>query len=188
MDVNLQSLNGADDNFKVLNLGDLDGSAGASALKCSTGLQGALITAGVVIGGHDACLDVNNSCKNLDITITEAQAGGQFVSTCKGGSVGIKQAFGKIVKRGTVCEHIFGDWSDQSHAWCTGCTLDSRMADGSAVRVIVLASDFPAIVPGSGPYRYMIIKPWFPHWLHALIVWGFETLRRWGFWRKESNG
>lgn len=189
-DINLRSFNGPDDNGKTFDLRGqtLDASGGdASAIKCSTGLARCTITAGDVIGGHDACVDVNNLCQTVGVEVARATATGQFIATIKGGCQMVTLKVAQILRRGSVCEVILGDWSDQSHLWCEGVTLDCHMADGSAVRVIVLASEFPVEAPGSGPYRYMYIKPWFPRVLHELIVFGFETLRRWGFWRSQSN-
>jgi hypothetical protein len=193
-DTNLFSFNGPDDNGKTVALGDVDaggptpsGGRYSTALKFSTALQDLkLVASGTVTGGKDACVDVNNYCRNLDITIAQAKATGQFVATVKGSSDQVTIR-GMILARGTVCEVILGDWSDQSHARDTNVCLDLKMIDGSPVRVIVLASDFPVEMAGSGPYRYLFIKPWFPEWLHWLIVFGFETLRRWGLFRSQAN-
>ena len=188
-DINLTAFAGPQDNGRSIALGDIaPGPAEASGIKCTSAVSDLTVTAGRVGSGRDACIDVNDHTRNVKVTIAEAAPSGQFVSTVKGGSVGTEITVGKILKRGTVCEHIYGDISDQGGAeWSRPGILNSRMADGSAVRVIVLSSYFPPVAAGSGPYRYMIVRPWFPLFVHRLIAWGFRTARNWGFFRKESN-
>jgi hypothetical protein len=188
-DINLTAFAGPQDNGRTVVLGDITPGPGeASGIKCTSAVADITITAERVGSGRDACFDANDHTRNVKVRIKEAAPVGQFVSTVKGASVGTEITVDKILSRGKVCEHIYGDISDQGGAeWSRPGVLNSRMADGSKVRVIVLSSFFPPVAPGSGPYRYMIVQPWFPLWLHQLIAWGFRTLRNWGFFRKESN-
>ena len=199
-DENLFNFEGPDatgprDNGTTVVLGDDDASVPtptggrySSGLKFSTAVQDVTVTViGTATGGRDAVVDANNSPKRLTILIAIAKATGQFIATIKGGAQDIALTIVKIIARGTVCEVILGDWSDQNHEWCKRISLSLKMADGSAVRLIVLASEWPTEVPESGPYRYLYVKPWFPDWLHHLIVFVFQTLRRWGLFRAQAN-
>ena len=120
-----------------------------------------------------------------------ARPQGQFVQTTKGGAKNIHSRFREIVGHGTVCDFLYDDWSDQSHAATKGCGLDATMADGSAVRVIALKTK-PYLMAGSGPYSF----PWWHslNWRipftvnHYVVGFIFDTARRWGFFRSASNG
>jgi hypothetical protein len=209
-DDNLKSYNGPDDNGQTLVLNqDLDASKlNASAVKCSTGLEDFSLTVhGTVTGGGNACVDVNNKVQGAKVYADLLVPTGEFVATVKGGSgttkpielggtirgsgkaVGVlggvkwlKWLPGALVGRVDV---IGGDWSDQSHDWVKLWKLAYRKEDGQPVCVMCLAAVRPEEEPGTGPYKYR-----FPHpdrFYHPFVVWCFETLRRWGLWRSESN-
>ncbi len=186
MDSNLHVFVGPQDDGRVTTFMDLvDGSQFSSAIKCTAGAQNLIITAGRVIGGRDACLDINNLTKNVRVSISEAEATGQFVATIKGES---EDPFvtAHVVNHGKICDFILGDWSDQRRGFVKRPVLNATAKTGP-VTVIWLASDKPFLFPGSGPYRFKYWPRWTPLWLHALIVYGFQTLRRWGLFRAQSN-
>lgn len=188
-DVNLISFNGPVNNGQTIDYGSrtFDASAPgmASALKFSTGLSNFVGKFGTAVGGHDACIDVNNLTRNLDITAAELRPTGQFAVTIKGGSENVRVA-GNLTAHGKVADVIIGDWSDQSHAMTTGVRLSITPKTGNPVRVLLLKGDSPTLESGTGPYVFLFPWPWLGP-VHALIVFGFETLRRWGFFRSQSN-
>lgn len=186
-DTNLLSFTGPSDNGKIVSLGDVDGSGYSSALKFTSGLSGLNLSAGKVLGGHDACVDVNNKANGLSLTLDSALPQGQFVATIKGGANHIWLTVHTIVKHGKVCDIITDDYSDQSHDPTSLVVLDCKMADGSPVRVIALKTK-PVLAPGSGPYKFLFPWPWLnPSWLGYPCGFIFDTLRRWGFFRSEAN-
>jgi hypothetical protein len=192
-DINLLSFLGPTDNGRAVDLRgqsigsesglDAAGAKYASPLKFTSMLEGLELKAGKVWGGHDACVDCNNLVRDLDLVVDELHPTGQFAATIKGGAARVRLA-GNLMAHGSVCDVIYGDWSDQSHKYTEGCTLGITSGIGP-VTVIVLAGTKPELEPGTGPYRFLFPSPDMIG--HNLVVWGFETLRRWGFWRSESN-
>lgn len=185
-DENLFSFNGPDSNGQSVYAGTADASSGgyASALKFSTGLRDFTIHAEKAVGGRDACVDVNNLCRALDITVDELWPTGQFAATLKGGSQDVILR-GRLMRHASKFDVIIGDWSDQSHEPTIRITLAIIPADGQPVVVCVLKGARPIEKPGTGPYVYRFPDP--DAWYHDLCVFGFETLRRWGFWRAQAN-
>ncbi len=191
-DINPVAWVGPFDNGKTITYGTSDASIPdpasglrqASAFKFSVGLRDFTLVAEKAVGGKDACIDVNNLCRNLDITVRELWPTGQFAITCKGGTQGARFT-GRLMRHAAKFDVIIGDWSDQSHAPTTGTVLDIIPDDGQPVVVCVLNGTKPIVEVGSGPYVYRFPSPDMPG--HDLCVYGFETLRRWGFWRGESN-
>lgn len=190
-DVNLYSYNGPDWNgrsFQHLNtVGNLeDAVAGkySSPLKFSTGLRDFTLDAPLVIGGKDACVDINNLCSGIRIHLGEWRPTGQFAGTIKGGTTKTELS-GALLCHGKKADFIYGDWSDQSHDKVTESVLNIIAKTPDPVRVLVLKAHKPAFVTGSGPYEWLFPSPNLP--MHDLIVYGFETLRRWGAFREESN-
>ncbi len=185
-DVNLLSFNGPNDDGRRIDLaGVIDGTAYASAFKCSTGLINARIYADEIIGGHDCCIDVNNNCYGLVIDAKVLRPTGQFAVSIKGNSDDITVA-GELHAHGTSADVEIGGWSDQSHESSDGNTLEITSMTGRPVTIRVLHAKEPFLIPGTGPYKYLFPSPRLGV-LHTLIVWGFETLRRWGLFRKYAN-
>lgn len=177
---------GPQDDHRSASIGEaVDGSNHSAPIKCTSGVTGVSVFAGRVIGGKDACVDVNDGAKNAYISIREAEATGQFVATIKGGAIEPILMVGDITKHGKRADVILGDWSDQRHAWVKKPVLGSSSKNGP-VTVIWLASDRPHLVPGSGPYRFKYWPRWTPSPIHSFIVFCFNTLRRWGLFRSKS--
>lgn len=186
-DVNLKSYVGPDFNGKRVDCGSLPvvATAGiASALKFTSGLSNFWFRCDEVRGGSDACVDVNNLCRNVEIYAGRMFPNGQFAATIKGGAQGIS-LYGELQSHAQVADVIIGDWSDQSHAKTTGVVLGITTKTPDPVRVLVLNGDAPLFVPGTGPYEFLFPSPNIA--MHGFFVWGFETLRRWGFYREKSN-
>ena len=157
----------------------------ASCLKITAGVRNLTVSSPMVPGGTDACVDINNRAYRPRVTIGEARPAGQFAATIKGGVVEPYLEIRRLLTRGTVADVILGDWSDQSHDPVIRPELNITPADGRPVRVLVLKSERPVFTPGSGPYVYLFPSPNLP--AHAAFVFGFETLRRWGFFRGRAN-
>lgn len=177
---------GPHDNGRTVQFdGIVDGRGLSAAIKITTGVKNLLIEASRVIGGRDACVDINDHAENSVVHLDAAEATGQFIATIKGNAKRPSLTVLKIVNHGSVCDVILGDWSDQSNRYVASPMLDCKSETGP-VTVIWLASDLPYLAPGSGPYRFKYWPRWTPLWIHSIIVWGFQTLRRAGFFRSKS--
>jgi hypothetical protein len=189
-DRNAISFNGPHDNGLTVDLRDTvidPGDGGASGVKCSTGLRGFVGQFGRVVGRKDAVIDGNNSIDGVRIEIAQADPRGQFVSTIKGGARNVYLRIESILQHAKRADLITDDWSDQSHKPTAGIVYDCRMLDGSAVTVLALKTK-PVFARGSGPYRFLFPWPWInPAWLGHPFGFAFDTLRRWGFFRKQAN-
>ena len=193
LDSNLHAFAGPADNGKTVVLGDpVDGSVVdpatgapyASALKLTGALTSFRLTAGKVTGGHDACVDINNLCRNVAVEVAELWPTGQFAATIKGNTVGWALR-GRLMCHAKRFAVIVGDWSDQSNLYTMGGVLGITPDDGQPVVVCVLAGTKPQLEPGTGPYVFRFPSPDMPG--HDLCVYGYQTLRRWGFYRAEAN-
>ena len=193
-DINLFSYVGPQDNDAAHSLGDLSplpaGTNWASPIKISGGVQRLTVAAGIVDGGHDAVVDVNNHATDITVFVAHARPRGEFVQTVKGGAKNVHSNFPAIEGHGSVCDFIYDDYSDQSHDATKDCGLNATMKDGSAVYVIALKTK-PSLFPGSGPYRFSWWQPLnlrVPFTTNYYVVgFIFDTLRRWSFFRAASN-
>ncbi len=187
MDSNLHVFVGPQDNGRIIEFdGIVAGSQFASAIKCTTRVYDLKIRAAHVIGGKDACVDINDNASHVRVDIDKAEATGQFLVTAKGGCLYPEIVIGEIAAHGKVADVILGDWSDQSNERVKDPYLSCHSKNGP-VTVIWLASDRPNLAVGSGPYRFKYWPRWTPIWLHKIIVYVFHTLRRWGLFRSKSN-
>jgi hypothetical protein len=160
----------------------------ASAIKITAGVRDLTVRAAIVPGGHDACVDLNNRARDIRVIIGDAMPFGQFAVTCKGGCIRPYIEIQRLFGRSLVADVILGDWSDQSHEPVTAPVLAITRADGRPVRVLVLKSDRPHFVSGTGPYEFLFPWPWLnPAWLGYPAAFVFATLRRWGFFRAQAN-
>ena len=187
-DTNLIGFAGPQDNGKTVEITEtLNASIGfSSALKFTSAVQNISVTAGTVIGGHDACVDCNNSPQGVVVTIDEARPTGQFAALAKGGAHAVTVIIKRLVGHGKVADLMTDDWSDQSHAATSGIVWNVTSADGSPVTVLALKTK-PSFA-GGGPYRFLFPWPWInPAWLGHPWGFAFDTLRRWGFFRSQSN-
>lgn len=190
-DRNLKSFVGPEDNNSTVDISEtFDAGQGgySSALKFSVGLRYFFGVFQKVIGGRDACVDVNNLCQNLSIYVHELQPTGQFAITCKGGSKNVTIG-GGLTAHGKDCDVMLDDWSDQSHAPTENVVLNITSKTGNPVRVRAMKNK-PHLQGGSGPYTFVFPQPWINPRLPVIgHPWAFifETLRRWGFFRAQSN-
>ncbi len=179
-DINLKSF-GPEFNDQAIVLDQpIDGLGYSDALKCSR-VENLTVMADVVLSGSEDAVDVNNRCLNVTLTAKLWVLRGKLGFTVKGGSRGTT-FIGRVDGRGKETDVDLGNWSDQSHDKTTNTHLNLWRADQSPVRVRVLHADTPSFEPGSGPYVYVFPSPKLGI-LHPIIVFGFMTLRRWGFFR-----
>jgi hypothetical protein len=92
----------------------------------------AIITAEVVQGGAEDCLDANNGSKHLNVHINRWRSGGKQVATLKGGLVDIELS-GMIEVHGSNTDIELDNYSDQSHERCADIRLNLTTLDGSPV-------------------------------------------------------
>ncbi len=157
----------------------------ASAIKITSAVKNLTVRASSCPGGGDACVDINYKAFEPKVFIGDAMPSGQFVATMKGGCIRPELNIRRVLGRGKVCEFILGDWSDQSHDPVIDPVLNAVPGYSGKLRVICLKSDRPKFITGSGPYEFLFPSPNLP--AHGLIVYGFETLRRWGMFREKAN-
>ena len=109
-----------------------------------------------IFGGAEDCLDVNNRCRNIEVSAGEWHSGGKYVCTIKGGSENITVG-GIIVKHGSEVDVDIGNRSDQSDNTTRGVALDFSTRDGSPVTVRVLNAERPRILNPGQPYRFVLV-------------------------------
>ena len=167
-----------------------DGIRRASAIKITAGVRDLTVRADVAPGFGDAIVDINNRALRPRVLIGEGMPNGQFAATIKGGTVEPYLEIRRLLTRGKVCDVILGDWSDQTHDPVLRPILNICPGPGfvGKVRVLVLKSDKPQFVTGSGPYEFLF--PWpvlNPPALGYPAGTSFEILRRAGFFRAQAN-
>ncbi len=180
------------------------GTDWASAIKVSDRVHDLTVTAMSAPGGHDAVVDINNGASHVEVRLEEAIPQGHFAATIKGGATDVYLKIEKLLTRGRVCDVCLDDWSDQSHEPTRRVELNVIAADGKPVRVIAFKGR-PTFTKGSGPYVYAfpwsplgrfaflgyVLGPLFayanPRWLGHPWGFAFDTLRRWGLFRKDGN-
>jgi hypothetical protein len=123
----------------------------ADTLKITGGSRDGVIKIGVIFGGREDCLDVNNHAENIEVIAGEWRSGGKYVATIKGHSRRITLR-GVSHRPGRVCDVEIGNWSDQCGRDTGPVFLDLTRADGRPVCVRLFAACNP-ILPGGGPYE-----------------------------------
>lgn len=175
-DVNLISFNGPHDNYRAVKMeAPLDGTGFDDTVKCSTGLTGFKAQFGVVKGGREDALDVNNRCQELDLAADLWVLRGTMGFTIKGGSRDVRVS-GPVEGHGRECDVDLGNASDQSHEETRRVRLNLWRVDGSPIRVRVLNAELPFEEAGSGPYVYVF--PWKSRVLRVVTVKVFMEWRR----------
>lgn len=99
----------------------------ADTLKLS-GCVRLAVTAGVVAGGYEDCLDINHS-QECEVRIAHAIPQGKYMHTCKGGSSHILVSVGTLTGHGTETDFDVGNWSDQNP---TAKTTDTTFIVGAS--------------------------------------------------------
>lgn len=161
----LHSFNGPYDNGKSVDWSGtfISDNSCDDILKFSTGLTDFRIKAGIVVGGKEDAVDVNNKCRNLEISADKWIFKDRYSKigfTIKGGSESIRLGAGELVYGDPIID--LGNASDQSHDITRGIHINLKSADGRPLRVRVLGAERPTFEPGSGPYRYIFPWSWVP--------------------------
>jgi len=120
---------------------------------------------GVIPGGDEDCIDVNNECHSLNIYATDGLLpGGRYAITIKGGSEKIK-IVSLLLGHGKATDVALGEHSDQSIKVTRDVTLDIvAVTFRGVVDYWQFNANRPLTVLGSGPYHREIKMPgWFRH-------------------------
>lgn len=133
----------------------------ADTLKFSGVRDFILTVKGIVPGGYEDCIDVNNTCKNLTVNVESLNPRGRYCATIKGGSDNIKIS-GAMLHHGEATDVSLGEHSDQSMLPTTRVHLALIPVDGRKVDYWQFNADKPFFEKGTGPYNQEIKIPrWF---------------------------
>lgn len=114
---------------------------------------------GMVHGGYEDCIDINNRCSRLAVEVPHGlRAAGRYVATIKGGSRDI-EITGMIVQHGSVCDVDLGNWSDQSQDRTERVWLDLWTAAARPVTYRRLNATTPRLRGNPPNYRRLWSVP-----------------------------
>jgi len=113
------------------------------------------LTAQLIQGGGEDCVDANNGSTNLTVHSDSWSSGGLYICTLKGGCDGITLS-GVIVKHGQQVDVDLDDYSDQSALPCKNIYLNFTTSDGSPVTWWSLKGCRPVFLNPSQPYRCIL--------------------------------
>lgn len=150
------------------------------ALKGTSQLTNFIGHFGVVYGGLENCLDLNNGCRAVSFQAESWISQGKYPFTIKGGCKHVR-ILGRLIGHGTEVDVDAGNWSDQSHEYVENWELGLVPFDGKPITIRCLAATKPTFVAGTGPYKFV-----FPHpdaWYHSIVVKLFNQLRRIGLFK-----
>jgi hypothetical protein len=169
-DINLISFIGPVNNGQTVDMSgeELNGLGFTDTVKCTTELQDFTGKFGLVIGGNEDCIDVNNRCKKIDIFAKTWKPTGKHLATIKGGSEEVCVR-GDVISHGEEVDVDLGNWSDQSQKKTKKTALGLISKDGEKISIRVLKSEKPTLLPNTGPYKYVFPWPWLGP-IHTLIV------------------
>jgi hypothetical protein len=130
---------------------------------------------GVVPGGYEDCVDVNNECRNLVVRCDGGFiSNGKFVFTVKGGSREIT-IIGPILVGGKRVDAGLGDWSDQSKALTKWVVLQTPRKDGKPTTYYQMNAAKPGAIETTLKCIFRV-----PTFLRPLWVWGHGLLKKLG--------
>lgn len=134
----------------------------SDTVKLSGVLDFNLTILGVIEGGYEDCIDINNECKRCDIIAPDgSRANGRYFSTIKGGSKAI-YVMTILLSHGDATDVALGEHSDQSQRITSGITLDIEALDNRSVDYWQFNAEKPKFAGHSGPYnREIRIPSWF---------------------------
>lgn len=139
------------------------------ALKFTSGLTEFTGRFGTVYSGAENAADLNNKCRNVNLSADRWMANGsKYPFTIKGGSESIVIT-GVLDGHGTEVDVDAGNWSDQSNNWVKLWTLGLKSLDGKPIVVRCLQAHAPYFMDGTGPYVYAFPSPY--SWCHGIAVW-----------------
>lgn len=172
-DNNLLSYNGPHDNNRAVVLNEtVYGEGYDDAIKLTTKLENFDLEAGIVEGGSEDVVDINNESHHIDVSIAGWKSNGQYNATIKGGSHDIRLN-GLIITHGKKVDVDLGNWSDQSDKKTYNIELALRSIGGRKIKVRVLKADKPTFINSDVNYEYAFPSPNNP--LHGFFVWSFFT-------------
>jgi hypothetical protein len=182
IDDNLRSFYGPQDDYRVIEEGDVDqGNPGKNydtPLKFTSKVRGVLAHFGVVYAGKkNGAVDCNNEASDLDLTARLWDIDGSKYGFTNKGGCSRNKFRGEVKGHGKECDFDQDNGSDQSHKPCVGTRLALWRKDRTAIRVRYLYFK-PIFEEGTGPYRFVFPWPWIPlprSWVAKI----FLQCRRW---------
>jgi hypothetical protein len=145
----------------------------SDTLKFSAAHEGD-VYAGIVIGGREDCVDINNLSRDLFIHSERWEPRGKYLATIKGGSRDIHLG-GKVRGHGSEVDIDLGNHSDQSQRTTGRVTLDLRTEDGSPLTVRVINAITPIFV-NSHEQRYVVVAK-VPGFFRRAFAWAYAKLK-----------
>ncbi len=176
-DKNFLSIAG-EPNVGARNLGDLASPdlSYSDTLKFSNAQNG-FVSVGVLEGGAEDCVDINNGSRNLAVSARQFRPRGKFVATIKGGSSGITLA-GEIDGHGTEVDIDLGNQSDQSSEVTTRVSFWLTAKDESPITVRVWNAETPRLM-NSHKQRYEFVFPsQLPLWARRALYFAYQGLKK----------
>jgi hypothetical protein len=111
---------------------------------------GVYVRAGIIRGGTEDCIDVNNRCADLHLDSDQLEPLGKYACTTKGESTRIHHRVGLLVGHGSEQDFDYGNRSEQAEGRTTACTLHVEATTDGAARVRVLHAHRPTTTGGPG--------------------------------------
>tara|TARA_R110002110_G_scaffold74463_6_gene196997 strand:- start:1774 stop:2391 length:618 start_codon:yes stop_codon:yes gene_type:complete len=134
----------------------------ADTVKLSGALDLNVIIVGIIEGGYEDCIDINNECKRCTVSAPDGcTPRGRYFTTIKGGSEDIMISTW-LMAYGDTTDVALGEHSDQSMKATKRVTLDITVIPGNTVGYWQFNATDPVRVVGSGPYHCEFrMWPWF---------------------------
>lgn len=178
-DINLHSFNGPDFDGAVVTMLDeiRPGSEISDTLKCSSRLRDFTGRFGVVYGGKEDCIDINNRCERIYIEAQRWVPQGKYLATLKGGSRSIAIS-GEVEGHGSEVDIDIGNISDQSDNPTKDITLNLRHVAGDPITVRVINGERPKFLNADvQQYKVVLQVPSFFGQLFAKVVHQLRKLK-----------
>lgn len=103
---------------------------------------------GVLPGGREDCIDINNHCRNVTVWVSDGMhPNGNYAATIKGGSSDI-EIIGKLLSHGKVVDFDLGNHSDQSDNTTREVSLMVESPSGDVITWRRLNATTPHLKPG----------------------------------------
>jgi hypothetical protein len=147
----------------------------SDTLKFSRVRNLSVVAVGILEGGSEDCIDINNKCRNIFISVPHGiKAFGQYVATIKGGSTNIHLR-GMIMQHGSTVDVDLGNWSDQSRDITSNVSLDIWTNTGKPVKWRMLNAAVPKLI-GSKYQKALSV----PSFLRKAFVLFYSALKKIG--------
>lgn len=164
-DINLHSFTGPEFDGQLVVWSDkaiFPGPEISDTLKFTGRLRDFTGHFGLVEGGQEDCVDVNNHCRGLRVSAELWRPRGKYLATIKGGSKFITLA-GNVDGHGSEVDVDIGNLSDQSDDPTGPVYLDLKHVRGEPITVRIINGARPIVLnPGQQKYTVTLRVP--PFW------------------------